>query len=298
MDNELIKNIELINQELLSNIQSYHNMEPRIKDSMIYSVNAGGKRLRPLLLISTFEKFSDGVFNKKDILPFALALEYIQTYSLIHDDLPCMDDDDMRRGKATNHIIYGEAMALLAGDGLLNLAFETIAKAMVNDFSLVQYKRLVSVNNIISECSGTSGMIKGQVLDVFNECESNSIEYLKEIHINKTGKLFFASLVGGIVLAGADNPTIEKYKELANLVGLAFQIQDDLLDYISTDEELGKPIGSDEKNGKLTYVTFYGIDKSKEIFLEVKQNILEKMKDLEIENSLVGEILKKTISKI
>ncbi len=298
MKNKVLSLTTNINENLVSNINSFKDMDKDIKKSMLYSVEAGGKRLRPLLLISTFLQFSDDLFTEEDVLPFALSIEYIHTYSLIHDDLPCMDDDDLRRGKPTNHIAFGEAMALLAGDGLLNLAFETNAKAMNKDYNLPQFKRIVLANEIISSCSGTSGMIKGQVLDVFNEDKNKTIDFLKEIHINKTGKLFYASLISGAVLAGANEKIINKYIDLANLLGLAFQIQDDLLDFVSSTEELGKPIGSDEKNDKLTYVTFYGVEKSKEIFENTKNEILIILEDLEITNSLVGYIIKHTIDKI
>ncbi len=298
MKDKILKLTNYIDENLVYNINSFEEIEEKIKKSMLYSVEAGGKRLRPLLLISSFLHFSDDVFTKEEVLPFALSLEYIHTYSLIHDDLPCMDDDDLRRGKPTNHKVYGEAMALLAGDGLLNIAFETIAKAMDKDFNAMQYKRLIKTFNVISSCSGTSGMIKGQVLDVFNEDANKNIDFLKEIHLNKTGKLFYASLVSGVILSGANSEIVDKYEKLANMVGLAFQIQDDLLDYLSTTEELGKPIGSDDKNQKLTYVTFYGIEKSKEIFLETRKSINNYIRELGIDKSVVGYIIKRSVDKI
>ncbi len=295
---EINKYIEDINKELLVTLAKSDDIDKKTLESMSYSVEAGGKRLRPMLLLTCFLHFNKGNFDVKDILPFVLAIEYIHTYSLIHDDLPAMDNDDLRRGKPTNHKVYGEALAILAGDGLLNFAFETVAKGFQETFDVKEYQSYVKALKLLSSCSGESGMIKGQVLDMEACNIKPDIEYLKTIHLNKTGKLFTASICMGGILSFVDDRTMRALEELSDLVGLGFQIQDDLLDYISTEEELGKPIGSDEKNNKLTYVTFLGIDKSKEIFLKTKEEIKISLEKLGATDSLFGYMILESINKI
>lgn len=227
-------------------------------EAMNYSVLSGGKRLRPVLMYASYE-----LFNGKDetIYPFMAALEMIHTYSLIHDDLPAMDNDDYRRGRKTTHVVYGEAMAILAGDALLNYAFETAMKSFEMTPGNVACEKALQ---ILGRKAGIYGMIGGQVADVEAEKKSLSLpmEALLYIHENKTAALLQAALTIGAVLAGANDEQIEMMEQIGLRVGVAFQIQDDILDVTGTMEELGKPIGSDEKNEKTTYVTMVGLEKA------------------------------------
>ncbi|MGL5440643.1 MAG: polyprenyl synthetase family protein [Filifactoraceae bacterium] len=224
-----------------------------IKEAMIYSLESGGKRLRPILLIETFKLFSND-FEK--IKGYIFAMEAIHTYSLIHDDLPAMDNDDFRRGKATNHKVFGEAIAILTGDSLLNYAMEVLIRE-IND------EKTLAASRIISSFAGAGGMIGGQVMDI--ESENHNIDYktLKKIHHLKTGKLISAAILSGGILGGADDYTLDSLKIYGDEIGQAFQIIDDVLDVVGTTEDLGKPIGSDEENKKVTYVSIFGIEKSK-----------------------------------
>jgi geranylgeranyl diphosphate synthase type II len=237
------------------------NRQKAIYESMRYSLFAGGKRIRPVLMMETFNMFND---NENSIMPFACALEMIHTYSLIHDDLPAMDDDDFRRGKPTNHKVYGDAIAILAGDGLLNKAFETVSKNISN--MNIPAKKILKSIEILSDSSGTEGMIGGQVVDMF--VEERNMEYLEYMHKLKTGALIRAACEIGATAGGASEKEISKLSDYAHYLGLAFQVKDDILDFTADEEELGKPVGSDEKNDKLTYVTLLGLEKSQDI-LEV-----------------------------
>ena len=228
-----------------------------VDDAMKYSLLAGGKRLRPILLMATADALGA---NGYDYLPAACALEMIHTYSLIHDDLPCMDNDDYRRGRLTNHKVFGEAMALLAGDGLLTLAFEVMAEQRN-----VKPSTLVEVIHETAMCAGNFGMVGGQALDLEAEGKKISAKELKTLHEGKTGALFIAAIRGGARLAGATDEQLLALTHFAELVGLAFQIEDDILDVTGTQEELGKPTGSDDKNDKSTYVTLYGLEKAREM---------------------------------
>ena len=230
-----------------------------VLEAMNYSFLAGGKRLRPLMMKKTYEAFGG---EHRIVEPFMAALEMIHTYSLIHDDLPEMDNDDLRRGKPTNHVKYGQAMAVLAGDGLLNYAYETALKATkfaVNDEEL---KRIVRALKMLADRAGVYGMVGGQAVDV--EAEKKGILLSKEqllfTYENKTAALIQAALMIGAVLAGASDQDITTLRRIGYNVGIAFQLQDDILDITSTEEVLGKPIGSDERNGKVTYVSFLGIE--------------------------------------
>lgn len=228
-------------------------------EAMNYSVLAGGKRLRPMLMQEAYRLF-DG--NGEEIEPFMAAIEMIHTYSLVHDDLPCMDNDEYRRGRKTTHAVYGEGMAVLAGDALLNYAFETACKAF--DYTNNPL-RVGKALQILGNKSGIYGMIGGQTADIEAEDfpqEKISRELLLYIHENKTAALIQNALMIGAVLAGANEDEINIMEKIGYNVGIAFQIQDDILDITGTMEELGKPIGSDEKNHKVTYVTLNGLEKS------------------------------------
>ncbi len=226
--------------------------------AMKYSISAGGKRIRPILMMSTYSLFKD---DYETILPFMSAIEYIHTYSLIHDDLPSMDNDDLRRGMPTCHKKYSEAMAILAGDALLNYAFEKMLGCEIpNSVKAARY---------IANASGKSGMIGGQVIDIENENKYIPLELLNELHALKTGALIKSACAVGGILGGASENETERLAELGSLIGLAFQIRDDILDKISDEETLGKPIGSDEKNNKTTYLTYYSVSECEKIVCDL-----------------------------
>lgn len=238
----------------------------KVDDAMEYSLMAGGKRIRPILLMATAEALGAKGYN---FLPVACGLEMIHTYSLIHDDLPCMDNDDYRRGRLTNHKVYGEAMAVLAGDGLLTLAFEVMLEQKnVSPSSLIETVREIAM------CAGNFGMVGGQGLDLEYEGKQITPEQLRTLHAGKTGALFIGAIRGGAHLAGASDNQLRALTRFADLLGLAFQITDDILDVEGTEEELGKPIGSDSKNQKSTYVSLYGIEAAHELAEKTTQEAL------------------------
>ena len=231
-----------------------------VDEAMEYSVEAGGKRLRPILMMAAAD--AAGADGTK-FLPVASALEMIHTYSLIHDDLPSMDNDDYRRGRLTNHKVYGDAMALLAGDGLLTQAFEVMLEQPGVDPAV-----LLKVVRLVAHCAGPVGMVGGQALDITSEDKHLSAAEMKQLHEAKTGALFVAAVRGGALLAGADAKTLEDLTHFAKLFGLAFQITDDILDVVGDAAVMGKPKGSDEKLHKSTYVSLYSLEKAREIAAE------------------------------
>jgi geranylgeranyl diphosphate synthase type II len=254
--NEFIeKNVREIENKL-TELLSQINTPETLQSSMIYSVNAGGKKIRPLLVLATLEDLGA---SSKDALQVACAVELIHTYSLIHDDLPSMDNDDYRRGKLTNHKVYGEAMAILAGDALQSLAFE-----ILTNLNNTPPEIAVKLIRLLSIASGAEGMVGGQVLDIEGEKMDLTLEQLKRIHLNKTGALLSFCIEAGALLAGVDNEKMINLKEFAKNIGLTFQIQDDILDVTSTTEELGKNVGSDVSSGKVTYPSLLGLEKAKE----------------------------------
>ncbi len=237
--------------------------QKKVIEAMNYSVLAGGKRLRPVLMKESFLLFGG---QGEVIEPFMAALEMIHNYSLVHDDLPAMDNDEYRRGRKTTWIVYGEGMAVLAGDGLLNYAYETAAKAFDKADDLEEMKRVARALQILAEKAGIYGMIGGQNGDL--EAEEGKLPLTEElllfIHEKKTAALIQAALMIGGILAGASDTEIRSLEKAAYDIGIAFQIQDDILDVTGNEKILGKPIGSDEKNHKLTYVSLNGLEKSKE----------------------------------
>ena len=263
-----------------------------IMEAMNYSVMAGGKRLRPMLMKETYQLFGG---NSKVIEPFMAAMEMIHTYSLVHDDLPAMDNDEYRRGKKTTHVVCGEAMGILAGDALLNYAFETAVKAfeMVPD----QSRTIGQALRILAEKAGIYGMIGGQVVDVLDTGKTVSREELDFIYELKTGALIKASMMIGAVLAGASEMNIHKIEQIAADVGLAFQIQDDILDVTSTTEELGKPVKSDERNEKTTYVTTRGLDKSIEDVTRISEEALRLLDEIEEKNPFLELLIRELIHR-
>lgn len=235
----------------------------RVIDSMAYSFFSGGKRLRPMMMLESYRLF--GGNDSEIVRPFLTALEMIHTYSLIHDDLPAMDNDDYRRGRLTNHKQFDEATAILAGDGLLNLAFQMISESMITEQESEMLIRKSKAFHILASKAGVYGMIGGQMADIEAEKKQEvTKDELLFIHANKTAALIQSALTIGAVLAGASDDDIMKMEQIGYNVGVAFQIQDDILDKIGDEKLLGKPVGSDDKNDKATYVTIEGLEKSQE----------------------------------
>ncbi len=260
--NELKGRIAVIDNALKEYLCPNDNLQKVIYKAMNYSVFAGGKRLRPILLLE-WCRICGG--DTAVAMPFACAMELIHTYSLIHDDLPAMDNDTLRRGKPTSHIEFGEAMAILAGDALLNCAFEIMSRYGKN------VENALDIIYIISSSSGSEGMIGGQVVDIESEGRTIEIEDLRYLHSLKTGAIIKSSCVAGAMAAGADEEKIKAAESFAENLGIAFQIRDDILDVEGSVEALGKPIGSDDECGKNTYVSLLGIEKSKELVREYSE---------------------------
>ncbi len=280
--------IKLVEEYLKKHFEREPDLQQVVFDAMKYSIDAGGKRVRPVLLLE-FCRICGGDIN--NALAFAVALEMIHTYSLIHDDLPCMDNDDMRRGKPSCHMAFGEANALLAGDALLNSAFEVMLES--NEGNLSPDLRLKSAH-FIARCSGPDGMIGGQAIDLENEGKDISKEILVRLYTDKTAALLKAATVGGAIIAGADDEKLKAAEYYALNLGLAFQIIDDILDCTSTEAALGKPIGSDQKNNKKTFVDFNGIDFAKNEAKKLTENALsalEKFDDTEFLKELSNYLL-------
>lgn len=259
-----------------------------VMDAMEYSLYAGGKRLRPVLMYETY-KMCGG--RGTLVEPFMAAIEMIHTYSLVHDDLPAMDNDEYRRGKKTTHIVYGEDMAILTGDALLNYAYETALKAF--DINRNKTSRVVAAMKILTGKAGIYGMVGGQTFDV--EAESLNLPITEEqllfIFRLKTSALIEAAMMTGAVLAGADMETVNVIEQIARNVGIAFQIRDDILDVISTQDILGKPIGSDEKNNKTTYVTLKGLEQAKSDVISYTDKALELLDSLPYESDFIRELI-------
>ncbi|HDR7852301.1 (2E,6E)-farnesyl diphosphate synthase [Bacillus cereus group sp. LD113LC] len=255
-----------------------------LREAMAYSLEAGGKRLRPLLLFATLQAFG----KEKNLgVGAACALEMIHTYSLVHDDLPCMDDDDLRRGKPTNHKVFGEAMAVLAGDGLLTYAFQVIMAYEQKEISAEKKVRLVLE---LAKAAGPEGMVGGQVADMEAEGEQLTIDELEYIHKHKTGKLLEFAVLAGSILSNATEEQEEKLLEFAKYIGLAFQIRDDILDVEGTEEEIGKPIGSDVSNEKSTYTTLFTVDRAKDILEETIAKAKDAISSLQLQDEYLLSI--------
>lgn len=268
--------INQIDEHLHSLLDSKEGL---IYDAMRYSLYAGGKRIRPVIALACSEALGG---DMKAALAYGCAIEMIHTYSLIHDDLPCMDNDELRRGKPTNHIVFGESTAVLAGDALLNFACESVLSTDISD-----KKMQLDALKIIYEASGADGMIGGQVMDMEAETKKIDGETLTLLHKKKTGALICASAALGAISAGKSTSLLEKY---AISLGLAFQIRDDILDVEGDVETVGKPILSDEKNSKTTFVTLYGMDGAKEILKEETQNAIESIEFLGEKKEFLEEL--------
>jgi len=296
-----VENIERVIRDYLPEETGY---QKTVLEAMNYSVLAGGKRLRPMLMGETFCLF-DGK-NKKEIEPFMAAIEMIHTYSLVHDDLPAMDDDEYRRGRKTTHVVFGEAIGILAGDGLLNFAYETACKGYQYSFNddnldnldgqmllerLKHSNRIMKAMNVLAKKPGVYGMLGGQVIDVQATGHAIEKDRLDVIYEWKTGALIEASMMIGAILAGASDFEVEVVRKIALSIGLAFQIQDDILDETSTMQVLGKPIHSDEKNEKTTYVTLFGLDKAKEFVEELSNQAIEQYQSLNKKNEYLEKLI-------
>lgn len=282
------KEVEQIVTSFLPKEEGY---QKTVLEAMNYSVSAGGKRLRPMLMLETYRMFGG---TSKVIEPFMAAIEMIHTYSLIHDDLPAMDNDEYRRGRKTTHVVYGEAMAILAGDALLNYAFETAASAFVLDEGNPAIGKAFM---ILASKAGVYGMIGGQVLDVESEGKEIDADTLKFIHIHKTSALLESAMLIGAVLAGASEQQQRTVELAARELGLAFQIRDDILDVTGNTDELGKPVGSDEKNHKNTYVVLEGLEKAKEDVKRYSESAIDRLKSLPVRNEFLYELIEDLIDR-
>ena len=282
------KEVEQIVTSFLPKEEGY---QKTVLEAMNYSVSAGGKRLRPMLMLETYRMFGG---TSKVIEPFMAAIEMIHTYSLIHDDLPAMDNDEYRRGRKTTHVVYGEAMAILAGDALLNYAFETAASAFVLDEGNPAIGKAFM---ILASKAGVYGMIGGQVVDVESEGKEIDADTLKFIHIHKTSALLESAMLIGAVLAGASEQQQRTVELAARELGLAFQIRDDILDVTGNTDELGKPVGSDEKNHKNTYVALEGLEKAKEDVKRNSESAIDRLKSLPVRNEFLYELIEELIDR-
>ena len=284
--NDVLQNYAMVCEE---------GYQKSVLEAMNYSLMAGGKRLRPILMQSTYELFGG---TGTLIEPFMAAIELIHTYSLVHDDLPAMDNDEYRRGKKTTHVVYGEAMAILAGDGLLTHAFSTAAKA----FDLCREEELIAVAKamkVLADYAGIAGMVGGQAVDVEAEKKNIMLDEQKLLYIFelKTGALIQASMMIGAILAGATEEQILSVSDIAKNVGIAFQIQDDILDATSSLEVLGKPVGSDEKNNKTTYVTIKGLEQAKEDVKRYSEAARETLAMLPVKSEFLSELIESLITR-
>ena len=284
-----VMEIERVLQRYLPMEEGY---QKRIMEAMEYNLMAGGKRLRPMMMQETYKMFGG---NSKIIEPFMAALEMIHTYSLVHDDLPSMDNDDYRRGRKTTHIVYGEGMAVLTGDALLNYAFETAGKAF--DMEPEQSYLIGKAIQILGKKAGIYGMIGGQVVDVESAGAQIDHQVIRFIYELKTCALIEAAMMIGAVLAGASDEEVAKVENIARKVGMAFQIQDDILDITSTNEVLGKPVHSDEKNEKTTYVTLAGYEKAKEEVERLSIEAILELENLHKQNSYLMCLIEKLIHR-
>lgn len=284
-----VMEIERVLRRYLPKEEGYQKL---IMEAMEYNLMAGGKRLRPMMMQETYKMFGG---NSKIIEPFMAALEMIHTYSLVHDDLPSMDNDDYRRGRKTTHIVYGEGMAVLTGDALLNYAFETAGKAF--DMEPEQSYLIGKAMQILGKKAGIYGMIGGQVVDVESAGAQIDHQVIRFIYELKTCALIEAAMMIGAVLAGASDEEVAKVENIARKVGMAFQIQDDILDITSTNEVLGKPVHSDEKNEKTTYLTLAGYEKAKEEVERLSIEAILELENLHKQNSYLLCLIEKLIHR-
>ena len=290
-----VREIEEILKRYLPKEEGYAKM---VAEAVNYSVLAGGKRLRPMLLLECCRLFGG---REELAAPFMAAIEFIHTYSLVHDDLPCMDNDEYRRGRKTTHAVYGEGMAVLAGDALLNLAFETASSAFSLTENEEELRRAARAMQILSAKSGIGGMIGGQCADTQAEefpPEKVTQELLLYIHENKTAAMIESPMMIGALLAGAEKEKLEALERIGSKIGLAFQIRDDILDLTSSLEELGKQTGSDLKNNKVTYVSLNGMEESEKEVRRLSEEALQELKGLaENRNEFLERLVEDLITR-
>jgi geranylgeranyl diphosphate synthase type II len=260
----------LVNKELELYLDKKDNLQKIVYDAMNYSIFAGGKRIRPILTLGAYEIFDYDLLLP---MPFACAVEMIHTYSLIHDDLPAMDNDDFRRGKPSCHKKFGEDIAILAGDALLNKAYEIILN-LGNDNN-IKPEKVLEAGKVLAFASGSEGMIGGQIVDLNHE--KDNLEILEYMHLHKTGALINASCIIGGILGGADDEELEFLDRFSKNLGLAFQVKDDILDVEGNNEEIGKPAGSDLENNKLTYVRLLGLEEAKKLEKELTEKSISSL---------------------
>ncbi len=277
-DNILKDDISVIDRAIIDFLPQCRDNQDEVAEAMKYSLSNGGKRLRPVFCL---EFASCLGLSKKEALPFACALEYIHTYSLIHDDLPCMDNDDFRRGKPSCHKKFGEAVALLAGDALLTHAFQIITESELSD-----YKKINAVS-LLSQNSGVCGMIGGQVIDLKYEKENPNLNQILSVHKLKTGALISAACLMGCIAGGATEKQMAAASKFAYTLGIAFQIKDDILDVTGDSTLLGKPVGSDAENNKTTYVTLEGLDKAQRDVQQLTDSAIVLLENFENNEFLV-----------
>lgn len=283
---ELLQRKNEVEDALYKYFQNKTCFQKTVIESMEYSIKAGGKRLRPILLLEVC-KLVGG--NSDDAMPFACAMEMIHTYSLIHDDLPAMDNDDFRRGKPTNHKVYGDGIAILAGDGLLNMAFEIMLEKIISAPYMMENG--VKAMGVISKASGVKGMIGGQVVDLESEGKRIDKETLDFIHLTKTSAMIEGAIMAGAVMGGATESQFKELQTYGRGIGLAFQIIDDILDVVGDEEKLGKKVGSDIDNEKSTYPSIYGIEKSKEMALDLLENSLKSLEIFDEKADFLRELV-------
>lgn len=294
---ELTQRTKQIEESMKRYLPKEEGYQKTVAEAMNYSFLAGGKRLRPMMMAETAKLFrSDTV---EGLEPFMAAIEMIHNYSLVHDDLPSMDNDEYRRGRKTTHVVYGEGMAVLAGDGLLNYAFETALKAFDKAETVEEYGRIARALQIMGEKAGIYGMIGGQCADLEAEERTDCMtkEQLLFIHEHKTAALIQCAMMIGAVLAGAKQEEVEQIEKCAYNIGMAFQIQDDILDVTGSLEVLGKQVGSDEKNHKLTYVTMHGLEQSKIQVEELSREAIGILKSFEQRNLFLEELTEQLIHR-
>ena len=291
---ELKKRTEEIEAVLKSYLPREEGFAKTMAQAMNYSVLAGGKRLRPMLILETCRMFGG---EDKLAYPFMAAMEMIHTHSLVHDDLPALDNDDYRRGRLTTHKVYGEAMGVLSGVALLNYAYEV----MLTAFDLAEDEkaraRVINALKVMSHKTGLYGMLGGQSVDVENDGKPMSREMIDYIYENKTSALIEGSMMAGAILGGASAEEVAVVEKAASGIGLAFQIQDDILDVTSTAEELGKPIHSDEKNHKTTYVTLMGIEKASQQVAELSEEAVKLLEGLNKKNEFLFTLVKELVGR-
>lgn len=276
------RRLALVEKTLLEELKEDNALNVRLSDAMKYSLMAGGKRLRPVLLMAAADAVgADG----DDFVTTGAAIEMIHTYSLIHDDLPAMDNDDYRRGKLTNHKVYGDGIAILAGDGLLTLAFEVMLRQ-----KNIAAEKLIKVVYEMSSAAGPNGMVGGQAIDLLSEGKQISLSELREMHMGKTGALFRAAIRSGAILGGANANQLDALTVYAEKFGLAFQITDDILDVEGDEKTLGKPVGSDEKNQKSTYVTLTSLEEAKQLAVQTVDEAVTSLDDFGDEADFLREL--------